>query len=69
MGISSASGPDMTFTVHPRPASDHREVIADAVATATVAAVERAPAHVQNQPKRNTFLGSRFLVRYAFGQH
>ena len=61
------SGPDITFTVHPRPTSDDPKAIVDARPATTI---EAAPVPVEDRREWDTFLGNlAFLVRYAFGRH
>ena len=63
------SGPEVTFTVHPRPASDDPRLIVDAVPAAVVAATEKAVVPIEQSRERNSVFGElALLVRYAFGR-
>ena len=64
--------PDLTFTVHPRPASEDPRSIVDGVPAAQAAALGRPPipAPVVDDRSWDTFLGNlHFLFRYALGRY
>ncbi len=64
------TGPDLTFTVHPRPTAEDAKSIVDTVPATTVAATETPSAPVEDARERDSFLGNlAFLVRYALGRH
>lgn len=68
-------GPDLTFAVHPRPASEDPRSIMHTVPMAQAVAVEKlpvpaGPAQVVDDRRWDTFLGNlHFLFRYALGQY
>lgn len=64
------NGPEVTFTVHPRPVSADPKSIVDTVPAATAAATEAVPLPAEDRREWDTFLGNlAFLVRYAFGRY
>lgn len=70
--MERTQGPDLTFTVHPRPASEDSRSIVDGVPAAQAAAIEKRhfPAPVVDDRSWDTFLGNlHFLFRYALGRY
>lgn len=62
------SGPEMTFTVHPRPASDDPKAIVDVQPLPLIP--KAPPIPVEDNREWDTFLGNlHFLFRYALGRY
>ncbi len=62
------SGPEITFTVHPRPVSDDPKAIVDE--KQALALAEAPPAPAEDRREWDTLRGNlSFLIRYAFGRH
>ena len=62
------SGPEFTFTVHPRPTSDDPKAIVQAPAPQSAA--KDSPAPVEHDRKWDSLRGNlHFLWRYAFGRY
>ena len=70
--MEQTHGPELTFSVHPRPTSEDPRSIVDTVPAAQAAAVEtpRVPAPAVDDRSWDTFLGNlHFLFRYALGRY
>ena len=65
------SGPEMTFSVHPRPASDEPRPVVDSLPAELLPDTTSESTQVEDiSHHKDTFLGNlAFLVRYALGRH